>query len=182
MSKKITKYLLILSLIFTLQGCTSLTSPPPIVQNFDYNDILNYNFADLTDSCTLHTNISIYNNTSCGINEREAFVFYDNLTNWNMLCCDFSTQCFEQNYTNVSDICTVNNNTAYTGYTYKSNNKWIGFCCDFNGANCYVDSDIIIEDPTTLCDLEYTLSTFSLDYNHTNSSLWDAVCCKGGVE
>ncbi len=175
--KKLKLIFLGLLVIFTA-GCTMIDTPPSVIQNHDYSNILNYNFADLTDSCSMHTNISIDNNTVCIAEEREAFVFYDNVTNWNMFCCDFSTQCFNQNYTDVTDVCSVNNNTAFSGYVYENNGKWLGFCCDMTGENCYVDSNVIITDETTLCDMEYTLSTFSLNFNTT---IWDAICCKGGV-
>jgi len=139
---------------------------------------IKYNFADLTDSCSMHTNINLSNPNYCGVGESEAFISYDDILNWSMLCCDFSSQCSDNSYTNVSNVCEDELNGTYTGYTYNNNGYWLAYCCDVGGTNCYVDTTVDPDVPSTTCDLSYTTNTFSLSYSGT----WDAVCCAGGIE
>ena len=144
---------------------------------FGAGDNLNFKFEDLTDNCTLHSNINVSDPNYCSINEEESFVYFEN-NSWNILCCDFTSKCSGKTYSSTTDICEDNLNNTYSGFIYNSNNKWLAYCCDENGDNCYVDTNVFPDNEATICDQKYTTSIMSLDYNAD----WDAMCCVGGTK
>lgn len=144
--------------------------------DIEHDEVLNYNFNDLTDSCSMHTNINISDMSYCTYPERESFLTYTSEFNWSVLCCEFSSQCFEQNQSDVSTMCENTDNGTYTGYTYNNNGLWLAYCCNEDGSNCYVDTMVSPSDDSTVCDSEYTYNTMSL----TRTATWDGVCCAGG--
>ena len=178
MKKSLYIVLGILCILILSSGVLAFRSAMTGSSFFNINAQESFNFADITDSCTMHTNINLSNPDYCIVGESEAFVSFDLLFNWSMLCCDFSSQCTDNSYTNTSEICESSTNGTYTGYLYNNNGFWLAYCCDENGANCYVDTAVDPNNSATTCDQSYILNTFSLNFNST----WDAVCYAGGIE
>lgn len=152
--------------------------PNNMLFNQQDGEELNYNFADLTDSCEMKTNIDLNNTDYCSSPKREAFMSYTNHTNWSVLCCEFSDQCFQKDYSQTSEICANDPNGTYSGYLYNKDNLWLGYCCNDEGDKCYVDTKVDPNDESTLCDQEYTSNTMSLNWGTD----WDAMCCAGGID
>lgn len=144
--------------------------------DIEHDEVLSYNFDDITDSCTMHTDINLSDMSYCSYPEREAFLTFTSEFNWSLLCCEFSSKCYEHNVTNSSEVCENNDNGTYTGYTYNNNGLWLAYCCDEDGQNCYVDTHVSPSDDSTVCDNDYTFNTMSL----TSTGTWDGVCCVGG--
>jgi len=146
--------------------------------DIEHDEVVNYNFDDITDSCNMHVDINLSDPNYCSAGEKEAFVSYTKMTNWSMLCCEFSSQCKADSYTNRENICENEPNGTYTGYLYNNNNMWLAYCCNDQGDNCYVDTSVSPNDNSTVCDQEYTFNTMSLNWNTS----WDATCCAGGID
>lgn len=175
----------IISLVL-LTGCQSdAATPPP--SSFVDRSMVDYSFVDITDTCSIKTNINItyytenQSATPCTGGQKELYMYYSNTTNWTVMCCDYNEKCVadQTNITNYDNICSDSNIGKYTGYVYSDNGFWMAQCCDDGGDNCYVDLNINITDDNTICNEDYHQNTYSIDFNGT---AWNGMCCIGGLE
>lgn len=130
------------------------------------------NLLDYTLNCSYSTNISL-NTTNCISPKRAIFVNY-NVT-WNEVCCSFDVRCYNILNANLSDGC--NNMTSlfsYMGPAIGSSSVMTGsICCNSVGA-CYIDTNAL----SNCSASDYAMAT--LNFNLTNTSEWDAICCRDG--
>lgn len=138
-------------------------------------DDFTYDFLEITDECSLYQNIDLENSSVCPVGRRSVFTYWNNETNWNIMCCSFTSECFEETYEDCDDICEEYTAESMVGPTFYQSGKWVAYCCNEEGTFCYVDTDVDPDDPGSVCNQEYMLNTFSLKYD----GIWDAVCCRG---
>jgi len=179
MNTRVSLFILVISFTI-LVGCQQATTPPP--SNVQDRTITDYEFSDISNSCTLYNNVNTSTNDSTYCQDsqkRETFIYHTQQNNWSVLCCEFDNKCLEETETNVDNLCEYNNNGNYTGYVYNDDGFWIAQCCNSQGGSCYVDLQVNISDDTTVCDEQYHQNTYSVKNNNTH---WNSMCCIGGLE
>lgn len=160
-----------------LSGCIETPPPMGIIPTGQI-----FNFAQFSTSCTLYNLTNISNATGrCGA-EYPSFSYWDTNTSlWYLLCCTFDDKkCAVGSYSDVYQMCSNQTGSSTDFSTYFANGRWQAVCCNFNGGNCYIDTNIIPSDNTTICDMSnLKQSIFSSSYNATSTE-WVGVCCLTG--
>jgi hypothetical protein len=139
------------------------------------NDVYNFfgglNVMDYTLNCTLYTNISL-DTPNCISPKRAIFVNYNN-TMWNEVCCAFDARCLAIANANLSNGCNnVSANFSYMGAALSSAGVITGSICCNGVGTCYVDTLTL----SNCTNADYAMATLS--FNLTNTTEWDAICCK----
>lgn len=174
MKKKIEVLLIMISLTFLVSGCSETI----LIKDKPNKALIDYSFVDYAYNCSVYSG-NVSDLSSLNVSGFPSFTWFD--SNWSLMMCEFNSKCSLSSVSSVSDICSnnqsgwVNLNTVFDDGSYKA------LCCNQGGANCYVDSFIDINVPSSVCDLNYTQLTTSLVFDNA-TALWDAVCCSNGVE
>lgn len=184
-SRFLTLLIMVSCLLFFVSCQHNPETPPP--SSFVDRTMVDYSFVDITSSCQVYNNINITyytenkSATPCISPKKETFIYYTELNNWSVMCCEYESKCLadSQNVTSYNNVCQDSNDGGYTGYVFNDNGFWMAQCCNANGGSCYVDLEINVTDDTTVCDEEYHQNAYSVDYNGTD---WNAMCCIGGLE
>lgn len=162
-----------------LSGCSDTITPPDSTK--ESRILTDYKLKDLTNDCNIHHDIDLDNDTSpCTAGMDVLSVFYTDEFNWSIMCCEFKDNCVDavESGSEPDNLCVDVNDGSYNGYVFNDNGFWLARCCDDNGNNCYVDTDIVVNESDTICDEEYHQDAHSVEYN---GSAWSSVCCVGGI-
>lgn len=169
--------LLAITAVIALSSCIETPPPMGIIPSGQI-----FNFAQFSTTCTVYNVTNISNVTGmCGAQYPSFSYWDDNTSLWYLLCCSFDdTKCAVGNYADVYDMCSgqTGSNTDFS--TYFANGRWQAVCCNYNGGNCYIDTNINPAVNTTICDMNgLDQSIFSSSYNATSME-WTGVCCLTG--
>lgn len=173
MKRKLEVLFIMIGLLF-ISGCSDTI----LINDKADKSLSDYSFIDYAYNCSVYSG-NVFDIELLNLSSSVSFVWFD--SNWSLMACKFNSKCVLSNSSIVSNICSnnqsgwVNLNTVFVGGSYKV------LCCSSGGVNCYVDSFIDINVPSSVCDLNYTQLTTSLVFNNV-TALWDAVCCVNGVE
>lgn len=169
--------IVMLSSILVLSSC--LKSPPPLGLGALSSQV--FSFEQFSTTCTLYNFTDVNNVTGlCGA-QYPSYSYYDENTSiWYLLCCSFdNNKCQAGNYSNVYGMCNALSGSNITFSTYYQSGRWRAVCCDVSGGNCYIDTDVIPSDNSTICDMKIGQNIFSSSYN-SSSTDWVGVCCITG--
>lgn len=173
MKRKLEVLFIMVGLLF-ISGCSDTI----LIKGKVDKSLIDYSFIDYAYNCSVYSG-NVSDLELLNLSSSVSFTWFD--SDWSFMACEFNSKCILSSVFTVSNICSndqsswVNLNIIFDGGSYKA------LCCNQGGVNCYVDSFIDINVPSSVCDLNYTQLTTSLVFNNA-TALWDAICCFNGVE
>jgi hypothetical protein len=156
---------LILVLALTGAGCSKIEG----------SEIYNWFSSKSTQyyaNCTWNNDINLSLNYCTGA-KRSVFTTFN--STWNSMCCGFDTRCLAQSNANISAICN-NLNATYTYIGPMNTGTATGAMCCNGMSQCYIDFTSTISCNQNSTDM---ITIASTQFNLTNTSEWDAMCCIG---